>query len=295
MSDDRAAEVKEQMASLLQAGFIQDLTYSTWLLNVVLVRNPNRKWRMCMDYSDLNIAYPKDSFPLPSIDNLVDSTSRYKYLSFMDAYSGYNQIPMHPPDEEKIAFIMPNGIYYYTSIKYEFSVSNNQAEYEAIIAGVTKAKELGIITQFRILDILISENGTQFANKRFKSFLEGLGIRQHFSSVEHPQANDQVKAANKCRGRNSGRSQDPSPRFLLGVTDYDKEKDLLDKVREFAHLRELALKQWLALRDSKSGRREACGKLGESLPGPRSIWQGSLSTRATGWFRHPVIMERRQL
>ena len=67
---------------------------------------------MCVNYTDLNKACPKDSYPLPSIDELVDMASRFQFLSFLDAYSGYNQIPMHPLDEEKIAFITPMGNYW---------------------------------------------------------------------------------------------------------------------------------------------------------------------------------------
>ena len=67
---------------------------------------------MCQDYTDLNKACPKDSFPLPRIDQLVDATAGHELLSFMDAYSGYNQIFMHPSDSEHTAFITDKGLYY---------------------------------------------------------------------------------------------------------------------------------------------------------------------------------------
>ncbi|XP_015952928.1 uncharacterized protein LOC107477430 [Arachis duranensis] len=101
MSHERAEEVAMQSASLLEAGFIRELDYSTWLSNVVLVKKHNGRWRMCVDYFDLNKACPKDCYPFPNIDALVDAAAGYRYLSFMDAYSGYNQISMHRPDEEK--------------------------------------------------------------------------------------------------------------------------------------------------------------------------------------------------
>ncbi|XP_057761348.1 uncharacterized protein LOC130981714 [Arachis stenosperma] len=88
MSAERAEEVAKQTTSLLEAGFIREVDYSTWLSNVVLVKKHNGKWRMCVDYSDLNKACPKDCFPLPNIDALVDAAAGYRYLSFMDAYSG---------------------------------------------------------------------------------------------------------------------------------------------------------------------------------------------------------------
>jgi hypothetical protein len=66
---------------------------------------------MCIDFSDLNKACPKDNFPLPRIDMLVDSTIRHGLLSFMDAFSEYNQIRMHPVDQEKTAFITDQGLF----------------------------------------------------------------------------------------------------------------------------------------------------------------------------------------
>ncbi|RDX82709.1 hypothetical protein CR513_36465, partial [Mucuna pruriens] len=78
-----------------------------------MVKKANGKWRMCTDYTDLNKACPKDPYPLPSIDRLVDGASGFVLLSFMDAYSGYNQIKMHPQDETKTAFITDAVAYCY--------------------------------------------------------------------------------------------------------------------------------------------------------------------------------------
>ena len=94
-----------EVEKLLKAQFIREVYYPDWLANVVLMKKSNGKWRMCVDFTDLNKAYPKDSFPLPRIDALVNSTSRYELLSFMDAFSSYNQILMHPEDQEKTLFI----------------------------------------------------------------------------------------------------------------------------------------------------------------------------------------------
>ena len=70
-----------------------------------MVKKSNGQWRMCVDSTDLNKAYPKDSFPLLRIDQLVDSTVRHKLLSFMDTFSGYNQILMDEDDQEKTSFV----------------------------------------------------------------------------------------------------------------------------------------------------------------------------------------------
>ena len=87
------------------ACFIREVYYPDWLANVVLVKKANRKWRMCADFIDLNQACSKDSFPLPRIDQLVDSTTGHKLLTFMDAFLGYNQIKKAEEDQEKTAFI----------------------------------------------------------------------------------------------------------------------------------------------------------------------------------------------
>ena len=71
----------------------------------MLVKNANGKWRMCVEFTDLNKACPKDSYPLPSIDSLVDNASNCRLLSFLDAFLGFNQICMHPKDESKKAFM----------------------------------------------------------------------------------------------------------------------------------------------------------------------------------------------
>ena len=100
MDADRYQALKEEVDKLISCGFIKESFCPSWLANSILVKKPNGKWRTCVDFIDLNIVCPKDSFPFPRIDQLVDVTSGHALLSFMDAYSGYNQIPMHVPDQE---------------------------------------------------------------------------------------------------------------------------------------------------------------------------------------------------
>ena len=88
----------EEVEKLLTTGFIQEVYYPKWLANVVMVKKSNGKWRMCVDFTDLNNACPKDSFPLPRIDQLFDSTVGHELLTFMDAFLGYNQILMKKKD-----------------------------------------------------------------------------------------------------------------------------------------------------------------------------------------------------
>ena len=105
MNAERYKTLKDEVDKLLDIGFIRESFYPSWLANPVLVKKSNGKWRTCVDFIDLNKACPKDSFPLPRIDQLVDATSGHELLSFIDAYSGYNQIPMYLSDEEHTSFI----------------------------------------------------------------------------------------------------------------------------------------------------------------------------------------------
>ena len=97
------------MDKLLAVGFIREVEYPNWLANIVVVPKKGGKWRVYIDYTNLNDICPKDSFPLHRIDQIVDATAGHGMLSFIDVFSGYHQIPMFQLDEEKIAFVTPHG------------------------------------------------------------------------------------------------------------------------------------------------------------------------------------------
>ena len=102
---ERDRAIAKEVCKLQKAGFIREVYYPDWLANIMMVKKANMKWRMCVDLIDLNKARPKDSYPLPRVDVLVDSTAQHQLLSFMDAFSGYNQIRMGEADREKISFV----------------------------------------------------------------------------------------------------------------------------------------------------------------------------------------------
>ena len=128
---DRRDAIHEEVTRLLKAGFIRPVDYPTWLANPVLVKKPDGTWRMCVDYTSLNKACPKDEYPLPRIDQIVDSTSSCELLSFLDAYSGYHQINMAIDDEEATTFITPFGIFCYT--KMQFGLKNAGNTYQKCV------------------------------------------------------------------------------------------------------------------------------------------------------------------
>ena len=113
------------------AGFIREVYYPDWLANVVMVKKANGKWRMCVDFTDLNKACPKDSFPLPQINQLVDSTTGHKLLTFMDAFSSYNQIMMDEGDQEKTSFITSKGLFCYKVMP--FGLKNTRVTYQRLM------------------------------------------------------------------------------------------------------------------------------------------------------------------
>jgi hypothetical protein len=92
MSDDKAKGARNEVKGLLSVGVIREVTYPEWLANIVMVNKANGKWRMCIDFTDLNKACSKDEFPLPRIDSLVDAAATSELMSLLDCYSGYHQI-----------------------------------------------------------------------------------------------------------------------------------------------------------------------------------------------------------
>jgi hypothetical protein len=113
ISEDKAEGARNEVKRLLSAGVIREVMYPEWLANTVMVKKANGKWRMCIDFTDLNKACPKDEFPLPRIDSLVDATAYSELMSLLDCYSGYHQIWVKKEDEPKTCFITPSGTYSY--------------------------------------------------------------------------------------------------------------------------------------------------------------------------------------
>ena len=121
----------DEVNKLLATNSIREVYYPECLVNVVIVKKANGKWKMCVNFTDLNNACPKDSFPLPQIDQLVDSMAGHKLLTFMDAFSKYNQIQMVEKDQEKIAFLTNQEFYYYKVMP--FGLKKAGATYQRLV------------------------------------------------------------------------------------------------------------------------------------------------------------------
>ena len=160
-----------EVDNLLRAGFIKEVKYLEWLANVVVVPKKGDKWRVCMDYTDLNETGSKESFPLPQIDQIVDASARYGMLSFLDAFSGYHQIPMHPPNVEKMTFITPYGLYCYNVMP--FGLKNARATYQRLVTKIFRPL-MGKTMEVYIDDMLVKSKERLDHTKHMQEIFELL-------------------------------------------------------------------------------------------------------------------------
>ncbi|GKV11423.1 hypothetical protein SLEP1_g22684 [Rubroshorea leprosula] len=135
---ERLTVIKEEVEKLLQVGFVRWVDYCEWVANLVLVKKANGKWRMCIDYTNLNDACPKDCYPMPNIDKLVEPASGNERLSLLDAYSGYHQVPMTHEDVDKISFYAGDEIYCY--VMMPFGLKNVGTTYQKMVTIVFRAQ-----------------------------------------------------------------------------------------------------------------------------------------------------------
>lgn len=118
--------IEEEVSKLIKFGFIREVKYPRWISNIVPIKKKNGQVRVCIDFRDLNEACPKDDFPLPITELLIDSTTQYAIMPFMDGYARYNQIRMAPEDEEVTTFRTPLGIYCYKVMSFGLLEHKNE-------------------------------------------------------------------------------------------------------------------------------------------------------------------------
>ncbi|KAI5323358.1 hypothetical protein L3X38_032430 [Prunus dulcis] len=144
--------MKAEVEKLRTIGFIREATYPIWLANSVMARKVKGGWQICQDYTDMNKACPKESFSLPQIDQLVNATVGHELLRFMDAYSGYNLIFMHPTDSEHTTFITDKGLHCYNVTP--FGLKNVKATYQRLVNRIF-AKHIGSTMEVYVDDMLV--------------------------------------------------------------------------------------------------------------------------------------------
>jgi hypothetical protein len=107
MKAEVQVEVKNEVEKMIEAAFIRPCRYAEWISSVVRVQKKDDRWRVCVDFRNLNRATPKDEYPMPVAEMLINAAAGHKILSFMDGNTGYNQIFMAPEDINKTAFRVP--------------------------------------------------------------------------------------------------------------------------------------------------------------------------------------------
>jgi hypothetical protein len=150
--EEKRRAIDEEVHKLMAAGFIKEVFHPEWLANPVLVKKKGGKWRMCVDYTGLNKACPKVPYPLPRIDQIVDSTAGCETLSFLDAYSGYHQIKMKESDQLATTFITPFRMYCYTTMP--FGLRNAGATYQRSMNHVF-GEHIGRTVEAYVDDIIV--------------------------------------------------------------------------------------------------------------------------------------------
>ncbi|XP_045797595.1 uncharacterized protein LOC123891742 [Trifolium pratense] len=180
VGEERRAAIAEEVEKLKEAGFIEEIKYPSWLANVVMVKKANGKWRMCVDFTDLNKACPKDPYPLPNIDRLIDGASGCKMLSFMDAYSGYNQIKMNPIDACHTAFMSNTCNYFYNVMP--FRLKNAGATYQRLMDRVF-SEQIGKNLEVYIDDMVVK---TPEGNRHDEDLLDILGSVRKYNMRLNP-------------------------------------------------------------------------------------------------------------
>ena len=159
---------------LKRAGAIKEVFYPEWLANTVVVKKTSEKWRVSMDFTNLNKACPKDPFPMPQINQLVDATASHPRMSFLDAFQGYHQILLALEDQEKTAFVMPIRNYHYNVMS--FGLKNARSTYQRMMTRMFES-QLGKNIKIYVDDMVVK-------SKVVSEHLEDLGgtfnvLRRH--------------------------------------------------------------------------------------------------------------------
>ena len=170
-SEPKRQAMGEELAKLLEAGFIRDIKILDWLANLVMVPKKDKSWRLCVDFKDLNKAFPKDPFPLPRIDQIIDATAGHDSLCFLDAYSGYHQIKMAEKDQDATAFITPYGPFCFNTMP--FRLKNAGATYQRKIQ-TCLATQIGKTVEVYIDDVVVKTKHVETLVEYFRVTFENL-------------------------------------------------------------------------------------------------------------------------
>ncbi|CAL2253630.1 unnamed protein product [Prunus armeniaca] len=215
--------MRTEVNKLKAIGFIREATYPVWLANSVMVRKAKGRWRIYQDYTDLNKACLKDSFPLPRIDQLVDTTAGHELLSFMDAYSGYNQIFMDPADSEHTTFITDRRLYCYNVMP--FGLKNAGATYQRLVNRIF-AKHIGSIMEVYVDDMLV-KNQTAVGHLENLALMFGI-LKDYRIKLNSTKCAFSVSSGKFLEFMISQRGIEANPEKIKAIIDMEKPKTQKD-------------------------------------------------------------------
>jgi hypothetical protein len=147
-------EVKKEIEKMLEAGFTWPCKYAEWISSIVSIQKKDGRWSVCIDFRDLNRATPKDEYPMPIAETLINAATGNKILSFMDGNAGYNQIFMALEDIHKTAFRVPGAVGLFEYMVMTFGLKNAGATYQCAINYIYHDL-IGKLVEIYINDIVV--------------------------------------------------------------------------------------------------------------------------------------------
>ncbi|GJW70691.1 hypothetical protein Tco_0127608 [Tanacetum coccineum] len=157
LGPDRNMAACKEIEELMKAEILRKVKHQTWVANPVIVKKSDGGWRMCVDFTNINKAGPKDCYPLPEIDWKIESLSGFRLKCFLDAYKGYHQIQMAEEDEDKTAFYAGEGVFCYK--KMPFGLKNAGATYQRLVDKLNPKKCSFGVEEVPFLGHLVTKHG----------------------------------------------------------------------------------------------------------------------------------------
>ncbi|GKB39276.1 reverse transcriptase domain-containing protein [Tanacetum coccineum] len=155
--EQNEAACKEE-EELLKADILHEVKYQTWVANPIMIKKRDERWKMCVDFTDINKACPKDCYPLPEVNQKVESLSGFRLKCFLDAYKGYHQIQMAKGDEDNTNCFTEKGVFCYN--KMPFGLKNARATYQRLIDKVF-SNQIGQNIEAYVDDIVIKSSSEE--------------------------------------------------------------------------------------------------------------------------------------
>jgi hypothetical protein len=164
-------EVKKEVEKMLEAGFIRPCRYAKWISSVVPVQKKDGRWRVCVDFRDLNRATPKDEYPMPVAETLSNAAAGHKILSFMDGNTGYNQIFMASEDINKTTFRVPGAVGLFEYVVMTFGLKNAGATYQRAMNYIFHDL-IGKLVEIYIDDVVVKSTSVEGHLEDLRQVLE---------------------------------------------------------------------------------------------------------------------------